>query len=218
MKNSQNYMSWKSLACALFLIALIGSFVHYSPEKSNAPFQEDTHYKLLKGMDQTNSKQVVLFFSPTCPHCYAFHKEMKIWESTMDNNIVYERIPVTFGKPEWATISKMYSVSRILNIQDAVLDKLFSDLQEKGLWWPTKSAIFKWFNSQGYNEATIEEVWDSKETNQLLLRYINSEGTFAVRSIPRLIINGKYELHINEFAKEGNEDKLSAAINYLLAL
>ena len=108
------------------------------------PFQEGVHYRVLKGIDESDSKQVILFFSAACPHCKKFDSYLIDWEQQRSSDIAYERLPVTFSKPEWTLLSKMYAVGRQLNAQDKVVHALFKSVQEERIWWSQDYQVIQW--------------------------------------------------------------------------
>jgi thiol:disulfide interchange protein DsbA len=213
---------------SVFLLGLVVLLVQGCQEDSNKPFQEGVHYRVLKGIDKSDSKQVILFFSAACPHCKKFDGYLKDWEQQRASDVAYERIPATFSKKEWALLSKMYAVGRQLNEQDKVVDALFKSIQEERTWWSQDYQIIQWFGDLGFDLQTVDDLWRGTSTVELMKRYSNSESRYAVRSIPRLIINGKYELlpkaFENEDAKEGTEaeavikTQIRDAINYILTI
>lgn len=194
----------------------------------DAPFQEGTHYQVLNGLDKSNNKQVVLFFSAACPHCKKFDEYLKGWEQQVDADVIYERVPVTFGKKEWTLLSRIYAVGRQLGQQDRVVHALFKSVQEDRTWWSQDYEVIQWFGNLGFDLQTVDDLWRAQSTVELMKRYNRSEGRYAVRSIPRLIINGKYELITKSFEDEDaaeraepsmeSKKKISEAINYILTL
>lgn len=192
------------------------------------PFQEGVHYRVLKGIDESDSKQVILFFSAACPHCKKFDSYLIDWEQQRSSDIAYERLPVTFSKPEWTLLSKMYAVGRQLNAQDKVVHALFKSVQEERIWWSQDYQVIQWFGELGFDLNVVDELWRSSSTRALMERYNQSEIRYAVRSIPRLIINGKYELLPKAFEDESSEEKsdipskvkkeITEAINFILEL
>lgn len=197
-------------------------------DNKDSPYQEGVHYRILKGLEKTDSEQVILFFSAACPHCKKFDEYLKGWEQQRNSHVTYERVPVTFNKKDWTLLSKIYAVGRQLGEQDKVIHALFKSVQEDRVWWTQDYEVIQWFGYLGFDLATVDELWKSPSTTKLMERYSMSEGRFAVRSIPRLIINGKYELITKAFedaaASESSkpsietQEQIRKAIDFILKI
>lgn len=213
---------------ATALVASISVGLQGCSTDSDKPFEEGIHYRELRGLDKTDDDQVVLFFSAACPHCKKFDEYLKGWEQQRSSDITYERIPVTFAKKEWALLSKIYAVGRQLGSQDKVVHALFKSIQEDRIWWTQDYEVIQWFGDLGFDLQTVDNLWKANSTVELMKRYTRSEGRYAVSSIPRLIINGKYELITKGFEDKNAADlkepslesktNISNAINYILTL
>ncbi len=52
--------------------------------------------------------EVVEFFSYGCPHCNDFHPLISKWASKLPADVSFRRVPVSFGRAQWANIGKLY--------------------------------------------------------------------------------------------------------------
>lgn len=212
------------LLLPFFLLLGLSGCIDNGTEK----YKEGVHYKKLSGFDSSNRKQVVLFFSAACPHCKVFDEALLEWEISFNKKEVnFIRVPVTFNKGEWKLLSKMYSVGQLLGAQDVVVKALFKAVQEDKIWWTKEYQVIQWFIDLGYPAQKVADLWNSKESDALMVKYFKSETNYVIRSIPRLIVNGNYELLPKGFDSsddsldEAAQDKavaldLKAGINYLL--
>jgi glutaredoxin len=223
-----NKMYRHIISTTLVVLSLSGLQGCMLDKDSEKPFQEGVHFRELSGIEKTDNNQVILFFSAACPHCKKFDEYLKGWEQQRASNITYERIPVTFAKKEWALLSKIYSVGRQLGEQDKVIHALFKSIQEDRIWWTQDYEVIQWFGDLGFDLQRVDDLWRSHTTVNLMQRYKTTESRYAVSSIPRLIINGKYELITKGFEYKNAADqnkpspeskiKISNAINYILTL
>src|SRR5690349_16449224 len=51
---------------------------------------------------------VIEFFSYGCPHCYELEPTLHKWKSALPKDVTFRRVPVSFGRQEWAELGRMY--------------------------------------------------------------------------------------------------------------
>lgn len=186
---------------------------------SNEPFSEGTDYRELGFVNKSKTPQVVLFFSAACPHCYKFDKLFETWVIKKPKDVIVERIPVNFGHESWKSLQQTYATMRALNIQDEMSLAMFEAVQDKKIWLGDELSVSSWLSSHGYDVNKAREAFNSERVNDLLGAYYASEARYKVRDIPRLIVNGKYEIKIKQIKGETadiREAKLKDIIDYLL--
>jgi len=52
--------------------------------------------------------EVLEFFSYGCPHCADFHPLVSRWAEALPSDVVFKRVPVSFGRPQWASLARLY--------------------------------------------------------------------------------------------------------------
>ncbi|GAA5141067.1 thiol:disulfide interchange protein DsbA/DsbL [Thalassotalea piscium] len=187
---------------------------------SDEPYSKGSDYRELPNFEKSNTPQVVLFFSASCPHCYKFDSVFEKWVEKKPEGVVVERIPVNFGHDSWTLLQKAYATLRTLNIQDEMSLKMFEAVQDKNYWLGDAKAVASWLAIHGYDVSTTEKAYSSEQAKELLKAYYAAEMRYNVRGIPRAIVNGKYEIKIKSL--EGEDDtkrlqNLENIIDYLLA-
>ena len=192
--------------CLLGMIMALG-LVSCTPADINEPFQEGVHYDVLDAFPESEKPQVILFFSPACPHCNVFSQTMKDWESKRSQDVNYIRVPVTFAKSEWATLTKMYATAMTLKVNDHILTEMFKAIHDQRIMWFDLNSILMWFELKGVDAAEAHKAWSSEAVNKIMLGFVNAESSYAVRSIPRLIVNGRYEVRVKEFEDDPKNNK-----------
>jgi thiol:disulfide interchange protein DsbA len=190
----------KIILLVIFSLVLLGC-------GTDSKFSEGTNYYELKFAKQSKTPQVVLFFSAACPHCYQFDKVFETWVAQKPDEVVVERIPVRFAKDEWKSLQKVYATLRALNVQDEMTIKMFEAIQDKRFWLGDERAVVTWLTSHGFDAEKVKYAYSSDYSKQLLAAYSASESRYRVRSIPRAIVNGIYEIKIKALVGETDEDK-----------
>ena len=142
------------------------------------------------------------------------------WVATKPSNVVVERIPVNFGHDSWELLQKAYATLRTMEVQDKLSLELFKAVQENNFWLGDDKSVAAWLAMHDIDLNETKKAYNSKFAKDLLKAYYASELKYNVRSIPRLIVNGIYEVNIknipgeDELAKEKN---LAELIEFLLA-
>ena len=52
--------------------------------------------------------EVIEFFSYGCNHCSDFHPTISQWAAKLPKDVSFRRVPVSFNRPEWVRLSKIY--------------------------------------------------------------------------------------------------------------
>jgi len=214
-------------ALALFGIVLVGIGII---ERGNDPveytdasgetffFTEDEDYVALPGIAETSAPLVTVFFSAACPHCNEFHEHFAQWIEQKPTDVRFEAIPVLFDRSDWASLARVYAIGRQLEgAPGEFLHHLFDALHEKRIAVHTRETAKAYFSFLGYDSRYVDALWNDEQTQKWLGRYLQNERDYNVRSIPRLIINGRYEIPLNNFKKgEESNRKMFALVDYLL--
>ena len=202
----------------LYLVVIL-TFSLFSCGGNDEPFSKGEHYLELSVVSKSHEPQVVLFFSAACPHCFKFDKALEPWVKSKPDNVTIERIPVNFGRAEWEPLQKAYATLRTLGVQDELSLELFSAVQEKRFWLGDDTSVANWLHMHGLKKPDVLKAYNSEQAKQLLSAYYASEHKFTVRSIPRLIVNGIYEIKTNSIegdTEEQRQEMLAELINFLL--
>lgn len=182
---------------------------------SNEPYSQGEDYLQLPGFEKSKSKQVVLFFSAACPHCFKFDKVFEPWVKQRDPNIIVERIPVNFGHNSWKSLQKVYAAMRKMEIENKLTPDLFEAVQEKNFYLGDEKAFGKWMTMFGFKQEKAQQAYTSEDVNNLLKAYYAAERRFNVRAIPKVVINGLYEIKIKSLKGKTMEEKLVSLNNII---
>src|SRR5260221_4738421 len=52
--------------------------------------------------------EVMEAFSYKCPHCRELEPKLAAWIKTLPADVDVRRLPVTFNRPDWANLAKLY--------------------------------------------------------------------------------------------------------------
>ena len=72
---------------------------------------EGQHYTRIKNPQPVGSGkkiEVLEFFSYGCPHCRDLDPELVAWQKTIPADVEFRRVPVDYGREQWAVLAKAY--------------------------------------------------------------------------------------------------------------
>lgn len=207
-------MSIKNVKMSVLLVTLLISSQTFAQGalfdfmKSSSPqAEQSTPYVVL---DATNTKQkekvtVQEFFSYGCPHCSDFVFQFDQWSKQQPKFVVVEKVPVTFDRPQWNVLGRLYYTLNELgqsNLDSSVYSAIHKD--SKQLY--TKEAIFDWAKSQkelDFNK--FQQVFDSQSVTDKMAKANELSKKYKIDGVPTIVVDGNYKVS----SKEGFKKLLS---------
>lgn len=157
--------------------------------------------------------EVLELFWYGCPHCYKFEPYIKKWLKNKPDAAEFVRTPAAFN-PRWKTHAGAYYVAELLNILDKIHGPLFDEIQKNRRGLNTPDSLAEFFSQHGVEKKKFLEIYNSFAVRTRLNRDYGQMKRYGVRSVPTIIINGKYRT-TSTLAGGSNED-LIKLINYLV--
>lgn len=156
-----------------------------------------------------DSIEVIEFFSYGCPHCSDFHPLINQWAAKLPKDVSFRRVPVSFGRPEWTRLSKVfYSLEATGDL--AKLDTaVFLAIHEQRVAFKTDDAVFSWVASKGADAKKFAEAFNGFSMASKVRRADQDATAARIGGVPSLAVDGKYL--INNEAANSYEDLLRIA-------
>ena len=82
--------------------------------------------------NHSNKIEVIEFFSYGCRYCYDLQPTIDKWSKKLPSDVVFKRIPVSFGRFQWASLAKLYYVLETTGDLARLDRAIFEALHEKG--------------------------------------------------------------------------------------
>ncbi len=136
--------------------------------------------------------EVLEFFSYGCPHCSAFNPSVKSWAKTLDGDIVFRRIPVTFGRQAWANLARLYYVLESSGDLEQLDQDVFYALHEEGVKLYTEAAMVEWLDSKGVDTKSFSDVFNSFDIQAKIGRSDSLIKQYQIDAVPTLTVAGRY--------------------------
>ena len=178
---------------------------------------EGQNYIRLKDPQPVESGQkteVVYFFSFGCPHCRDFDPEVQKWKRTIGPNVDFKRVPVDFGREQWAGLARVWYTLESMGADDKLTSEVFVAFHEKKVPLYQDKAFFDWAASKGLDRKKVEDTYSSFGVTSKLNRARQLAKKYNVQSIPVVFVDGKFQVSGD---KVGGHAAMPDAINQLIA-
>ena len=196
---------------ALCLAALLGSTASFA-----ADLQAGRDYTLVDPpLAAPKEKiEVIEFFSYGCPHCNAFHLTLDAWAAKLPKDVVLRRVPVSFNRPAWAKLSRLYFALEASNAVNRLNGAVFKALHEDRINFNSDEAMIDWAVKNGLDRKKFGDMLVSFGVQSMVMRADQEAVAARIQGVPSLVVDGKYLLN-NEAA--GNFDELLRRVDALVA-
>ena len=198
---------------SLLFVAFIGSTVSCADE-----LQSGRDYTVIdKPLAAPKEKiEVIEFFSYGCPHCNEFHPALDAWAAKLPSNVTLRRIPVSFNRPPWARLSRLYFALEAMGELPRLNGAVFKALHEDRINFNSDKAVIDWATSQGLDGKKFADMLNSFSIQSMVPRADQDAAAAGIKGVPSLVVDGKYLLN-NEATNSfggllANVDKLVAKV------
>lgn len=162
---------------------------------TNWKFSEGKHFRRMTTSQGTSSApdkiEVAEVFWYGCPHCYDFDPILEQWQTTLPADVSFVRIPVIWNPTNQIHARIMYT-AEALGILEEVNGDIFEAIHQKGNMLTTDDQIVAFFREHGVEEAKFREAFGSFGVTSAVKRAENLTRRYGIRSVPVIVVNGKY--------------------------
>jgi thiol:disulfide interchange protein DsbA len=151
--------------------------------------------------DNPTTIEVLEFFSYGCPHCSEFHPTVSKWSAKLPADVTFKRVPVSFGRAQWASLSKLYYALEATGDLAKLDGAVFHALHEKGLKLYDDKSIAEWVTAQGVDAKKFSDAYNSFGVVSKVKRGDQLAQGAKIQGVPALAIDGKF-LIVNEGVKD----------------
>ena len=159
-------------------------------------YKQGDHYERFTNAQGTSSApdkiEVAEVFWYGCPHCYSFEPYLKSWKKTLGPDVNLVQLPVMWN-PTNEIHARLFYTAQALGILDQAHGDIFQAIHTKGEMLASESAQRDFITSRyGISEEDFDKAYRSFSVNGKLQQAKNWTQRYQIRSVPVLIINGKY--------------------------
>lgn len=137
---------------------------------------------------------VTEFFSYQCPHCFALSPLIRSWAEKLPKDVVFERVPVTFGRADWSAIAQTYYALQALGKAEKLDSAIFSAIHTQNVKLNSESAVTEWVGKQGVDAKEFSAAYNSFGVKSEMARVEQLTRSYKVQGVPAVYVDGKYEV------------------------
>ena len=162
--------------------------------------------------------EVAEVFMYSCPHCFTLEPHLNEWAEKLDPKVRFVKIPAIFNQLAQLHAQLHYTKTflaknGLLKDSDAFHRLIFEEYHNRGNRLTSKGAIERLFNRAGVSSDDFNRTWSSFEVNQALRVAQDLARRYNVRSVPMVVVNGKYQTDVS---KSGGIPQLFEVIDELI--
>ncbi len=158
--------------------------------------------------------EVIEFFSYGCSHCSDFHPLITPWAARQPKDVSFRRIPVSFNRPEWARLARIYYALEATGDLAKLDAAVFIAIHEQRVTFKTDEAVVAWAASKGIDGKKFGDALASFSMQSKVQRGDQEAANARIRGVPSLVVDGKFLIN-NESAS--NYDELLKLTDAMIA-
>ena len=136
--------------------------------------------------------EVVEFFSYGCPHCSDFHPVVSAWAARLPGDVVFKRVPITFGRAAWANLAKLYYSLEATGELARLDGEVFKAVHNDRLNLFEEKAIVEWVARKGVDQKKFTEAFNSFGVMSKVKRGDQLAQAYKIQGVPAMAVDGKY--------------------------
>jgi thiol:disulfide interchange protein DsbA len=158
--------------------------------------------------------EVIEFFSYGCNHCNDFHPLISQWAAKLPKDVSFRRVPVSFNRPEWARLSRIYFALEATGDLAKLDAAVFIAIHEQRVTFKTDEAVVSWAAGKGADGKKFGDALASFSMQSKVQRADQEATAARISGVPSLVVDGKFLLN-NEAAS--NYDELLKLVDTVIA-
>ena len=136
--------------------------------------------------------EVVEFFSYGCPHCNEFEPVVRKWRSTLPKDVRFRRVPISFGRANWAALAKLYLTVESTGDLAKVDEAIFRAVHEEKLPLSNDKAVIDWAVKRVADPKKFTEMYQSFGIQTMARSAEQTGADFGITGVPSFGVAGKY--------------------------
>lgn len=190
---------------ALLFAGILSAFAPSSPSLA-ADAQASRDFKPINPplASPKEKIEVIEFFSYGCPHCGDFHPLISQWAAKLPKDVSFRRVPITFNRPEWARLSRLYFALEATGDLAKLDAAVFLAIHEQRMSFKTDEALVSWAAGKGIDGKKLADALTAFSMQSKVQRADQEAAAARISGVPSLAVDGKYLVN-NEAATNYDE-------------
>ncbi|MCK9388680.1 MAG: thiol:disulfide interchange protein DsbA/DsbL [Sulfuritalea sp.] len=198
---------------ALLFAALISSFAMSGPGLAAEP-QAGRDYKPIDPPLATvkGKIEVIEFFSYGCSHCNDFNPVIGQWAAMLPKDVSFRRVPVSFNRPEWARLSRIYFALEAIGDLAKLDAAVFRAIHQERVVFRTDEAVVSWAAGKGVDGKKFADAMTAFSMKSMVERADKDATASRISGVPALVVDGKFLINNEATANYGELLKLTDSV------
>jgi len=188
------------IGSVLIVIALVlGVGIYYTTSAPSGEFAAGEHYVVLDETARRRPGEPILvqeFFSYGCVHCRNFDPMIEAWKKTLPDDVVFERVPVTFS-PAWTILAQTYYALEEVGALERNHARLFRAIHDTGRQFLTIEAMADFIAGSGTTREAFLAAANGPAVRNRLREAERSQRTLMIPGVPSLVVANRYLVGMN---------------------
>lgn len=160
-------------------------------------YQDEVHYQtVIPEQPGADGKQVRVmeFFWYGCVHCYAFEPHLEKWLEKKPENVIFERVPAMFNRPDVIMHAKTYYALSLIGAEPEIHARIFHAMHEKKQRLRTEQEMEDFLAQNGIDMGKFRKAMNSFAVQTSARKAAVAAENYNVRGVPSLAVDGKYKI------------------------
>jgi len=146
--------------------------------------------------------EVIEFFSYGCPHCADFNPLLQAWVAKLPGDVVFRKVPITFGRAAWANIAKLYYALKVTGDLDRLESEIFKAIHNDRINLFEEKSLLEWVAKKGVDQKKFSEAFNSFGVVSQVKRGDQMAQSYKIQGVPALAVDGKYLVGGKDFNEQ----------------
>lgn len=146
--------------------------------------------------------EVIEFFSYGCPHCADFNPLVHAWAAKLPGDVVFKKVPITFGRGAWDAIARLYYTLEITGDLARLESDVFRAIHVEKINLFEAGALTEWVIKKGVDQKKFTDAFKSFGVMSKVKRGDQMAQAYRISGVPALAVDGKFLLGDMDFKEK----------------
>lgn len=176
-----------------FLGAAMGSALTVAlPSFAQTAGKDYTLISPVQPTEDAGKIEVIEFFSYGCPHCAEFNPLVVAWAAKLPGDVVFKKVPITFGRAAWANTSRLYYTLDVTGDLARLESEVFKAIHAERVNLFDERTLNEWVAKKGVDAKKFADTFKSFGVNSKVSRADQMAQAYRIQGVPALAIDGKF--------------------------
>jgi len=142
--------------------------------------------------DNPGKIEVIEFFSYGCPHCNDFNPLISAWAAKLPADVVFRKVPITFGRAAWSNVAKLYYALEITGDLARLDGDVFKAIHAERVSLFDDKVAAEWAAKKGVDPKKFADAFNSFGVMSKVKRGDQLAASYKIQGVPSIGVEGKY--------------------------